>query len=123
MNFKTEGPEQVGDRGVIHPGHPPIVESFLIAQGAKLHAGTLMKKSGSTGAVPTADQADFVLVQDVDTTDEAKVARCLCHGMVVKDRLIDASGANPVKASDTMIALLSARGIYVFQAFDYSVMA
>ncbi|MDR0878942.1 MAG: hypothetical protein LBN21_12910 [Treponema sp.] len=126
--------EIVGDRGVVHPGHPPIVGSPLIAAGHTYQAGTLLKAAADgyvaardavtgEGAAP-ADQADCVLIQDTDTTDGAKPGLCLHHGMVVLARLLNSFGSgDPVPAGDAMIATLVNRGIYAVQDFDYSVMA
>ena len=118
-----------GDRGVIHPGHPPVITAVLIAAGKNYQAGTLLK-DGASGAVASAaevtgsspvpaEQATAVLVEDVDTTGGARTALCLRHGMVVRSRLLSGAGT---AASDAMAGTLPARGIYPVQGFDYSVM-
>jgi hypothetical protein len=133
MDYKTTVDSPQGDRGVIHPGHPPIIEAVLIAAGKKYLAGTLFKFAAS-GAVPPADevtggspapaeQADCVLVEDVDTTGEAKPALCLMHGMAVRARLINAKGSTGVTASDALVNTLPARSIYPVQGFDVTKMA
>jgi hypothetical protein len=131
--YKTEIGKEVGDRGVVHPGHPPVIESVIIAAGKAYPAGTLLKYAASgalaaakevTGgsAVP-AEQSDCVLVEDIDTTGEARPARCLLHGTVVRSRLLCSTGT-PEPASSALVEKLSARGIYAVQGgFDYSVMA
>jgi hypothetical protein len=105
----------------------------LIAAGKKYRAGTLLKNAAGgaaasadevTGESPApAEQAELVLVEDVDTTEGARPARCLGHGMVVRARLLDGTGSEPAAAGDAMAATLPARGIYPVQGFDYSVMA
>jgi hypothetical protein len=131
--YKTPVGETVGDRGVIHPGHPPVIDSALIAAGKTYRAGTLLKSAPGgaaasaaevTGGSPEpAEQADLILVEDIDTTAGARPARCLRHGMVVRARLLDGTGSIPAAASEAMTALLPNRGIYPVQGFDYSVMA
>jgi hypothetical protein len=128
MDYKTTIDIPQGDRGVVHPGHPPVIGAVLIAAGRKYLAGTLFRLAPG-GAVPPADavigetpspaeQADCVLVEDVDTTDEAKLALCLRHGMVVRARLINAKGGTDAAASDALVETLPARGIYPVQGFD-----
>jgi hypothetical protein len=129
--YKKPAGTEAGDRGVIHPGHPPIIAAVLIAAGKNYKAGTLLK-DGAAGAVASAaeviesdpapaEQATAVLVEDVDTADGARPARCLRHGMVVRSRLLN--GASGAAASDAMADTLTVRGIYPAQGFDYSVMA
>jgi hypothetical protein len=133
LEYRTVVDIPQGDRGVIHPGHPPVIGAIPVAGGKKYLAGTLLKHAAG-GAVPPADevtggtpapaeQAELVLVQDVDTTGGAKTALCLLHGIVVSARLINAAGASGVPASAALIKTLSARGIYPLQGFDSSVMA
>jgi hypothetical protein len=130
--YKESVEKQVGDRGVIHPGHPPVIVAVLIAATKNYRAGTLLKNAAggavasadevTTGSPTPAEQAELVLVEDVDTASGARTALCLVHGMVVRARLLNGSSA-PVAASDAMAATLTARGIYPVQDFDYSVMA
>jgi len=109
----------VGDRGVIHPMHPAIVDSLVIDAGKALKAGTVLK-GGASGALPAsdADTPVYVLVEDVDTSGGARPARCIRHGTVVLARLIDASGATEVAASATLTGKLHNAGIYPVQDFD-----
>jgi hypothetical protein len=109
----------VGDRGVVHPMHPPIADSLLVDAGKPLKAGTVLK-SGASGAAPAGetDTPTYVLIEDVDTTGGPKPARCVRHGTVVKARLIDASGASEVAASNMLVVKLPAAGIYPVQDFD-----
>jgi hypothetical protein len=127
--YKQAAGAEAGDRGVIHPGHPPVIAAVLIAAGKNYRAGTLLKNAASgavasaaevTGGSPApAEQAELVLAEDVDTAGGARPARCLMHGMAVRARLLDGTGA---AASDAMAGTLAARGIYPVQGFDYSVM-
>jgi hypothetical protein len=115
---------------VIHPGHPPVIVAALIAAGKNYQAGTLLKNAAGgavasaaevTGSSPVpAEQAELILVEDVNTDSGAGLARCLIHGMVVRGRLLGGAGA---AATDAMVNTLPARGIYPAQGFDYSVMA
>ena len=112
----------VGDRGVLHPMHPAIVDSLVVDASKSLRAGTVLK-GGASGAVPAAD-ADtpvYVLLEDTDAGQNP--ARCMRHGTVVKARLLDASGATVVAASDTLTGKLHSAGIYPVQDFDYTKMA
>jgi hypothetical protein len=104
--------------------------AVLIAAGNSYRAGTLLK-NGASGAAASADavtgenpapaeQAELVLVEDVDTAGGARPALCLAHGMAVRARLLKGDGT---AASDAMAGTLPARGIYPVQGFDYSVMA
>ena len=116
--------EFVGDRGVIHPMHPAIVDSLVIDASKALKAGTVLK-AGASGALPAAD-ADtpvYVLAEDVDASAEARPARCVRHGTVVAARLIDASGNTEVAASAALTGKLPAAGIYPVQGFDVTKMA
>ena len=127
--YKQAAGADVGDRGVVLPGHPPVIGAVLIAAGKNYKAGTLLKNAAGgavasaaevTGSSPVpAEQAELVLVEDVDTAGGARPGRCLMHGMVVRARLLSGTGA---PASDAMTATLAARGIYPVQGFDYSVM-
>jgi hypothetical protein len=121
----------VGDRGVVLPAHPPVVDSVLIAADKSYRAGTLLKYA-SGGAVASADavtgesaapadQADAVLLEDTDTAGAAKPARVLLHGLVVRARLLNGTGSSPVPASDAMADTLKNRGIYPLQGWDRSI--
>jgi hypothetical protein len=119
--------EFTGDRGVLLPDHPPVIDSVVIAAGKTYQAGTLLKYA-SGGAVASADavtvgtpvpaeQADAVLLEDVDTAGGAKPARVLLHGLVVRARLLNKDGG---AASDAMADTLKNRGIYPLQGWDRS---
>jgi hypothetical protein len=132
--YKQPVSTEAGDRGVIQPGHPPVIVTVLIAAGKNYRAGTLLKDAAdgavasaaetTGGSVTPAEQATAVLTEDVDTTGGARPALCLRHGMVVRARLLNGNGSgDPVAASDAMANTLPVRGIYPVQGFDYSVMA
>ena len=117
-----------GDRGVLLPDHPPVIDSVLVAADKTYQAGTLLKYAAAgaaasadavTGASPVpAEQADVVLLEDVDTTGAAKPVRVLLHGLVVRARLHKGDGS---PASDAMADTLKNRGIYPLQSWDRSV--
>lgn len=112
--------ENLFDRGVLHPGHPPIVDFAELAASEKdLKAGTVLANgedgyepaSASGQALPTA-----VLLEDVAAHEDAVRARVAVHGMVVRSRLLDFSGEVEAVASDALAAKLPAAGIYLAQA-------
>ncbi|MBP5283647.1 MAG: hypothetical protein J6Y93_03165 [Treponema sp.] len=109
------------DRGVLHPGHPPIVDFVTLATSSKtLKAGTVLTNS-ENGFVPAdADDEDIptaVLLEDVAAhSAETVQAQAVIHGMVVRSRLLDFSGEEEADASDTLAAKLPAAGIYLTQA-------
>jgi hypothetical protein len=125
------GIDFVGGRGVVLPGHPPVIDSIVIAANKKYQAGTLLKyASGGAvasadattgGSATPADQADAVLLEDVDTTGAAKPARVLLHGLAVRARLLNGTGSSAVPASDAMTDTLKNRGIYPLQSWDRSI--
>ena len=114
-----EKAEEFFDRGVLHSGHPPIVDFVTLAATAKnLKAGTVLK-SGSGGFEPAGDSdtPSAVLLADVgahsgEATTGVPVAR---HGIVVRSRLLDFSSSAEAVASDTLAAKLPAAGIYLTQ--------
>ena len=107
------------DRGVLHPGHPPIVDYATLATSNKdLKAGTVLK-SASGGLAPAGDSDTpcAVLLADVpkhssEATTGVPVA---VHGLVVKSRLLDYSSSSEAAASDTLAAKLPPAGIYLVQ--------
>lgn len=111
--------ERFFDRGVLHPGHPPIVDFVTLATSSKtLKAGTVLK-SGEGGFAPAGDSdtPSAVLLEDVAAhASETVQAQAVVHGMVVKSRLLDFSDETEVAASDTLASKLPASGIYLTQA-------
>ncbi len=109
-----------GDRGIMTKDHPVIeLDVLLKTKTQKLKAGTILKKSATTGKYEPAADADTpacVLTEDSDGT--TGLQRAAFHGVAVRSRLVDASGETAVKASDTLAAKLPAIGIWVTQAYD-----
>jgi len=104
---------------VIHPGHPAVIDTALLADKTKeFKAGTIMKLNAAGEALVPAAPADTpaaVLAEDSDGKN-AEVLVCW-HGTVVFGRLIDASGAEPVAATKAFANKLRATGIYPLQLF------
>ncbi len=112
--------EEFFDRGVLHSGHPPIVDFVTMAASAKnLKAGTILKK-GESGYAPAGDSDTpaAVLLEDVDAHASAAVDKVpvVVHGLVVKSRLLDYSDAEEAAASDELCDQLPGVGIYLAQA-------
>ncbi len=111
--------EEFFDRGVLHAGHPPIVDFVTLATSSKaLKAGTVLK-AGVSGFAPAGDSdtPTAVLLEDVDAhTTETVQASAVVHGLVVRSRLLDFSDSTEAAASDTLAAKLPAAGIYLTQA-------
>jgi hypothetical protein len=107
------------DNGVVHPAHPPVIETAVLADRTKPYqAGTVVKYSTTGGTVEPAGDSDTpvaVLTENADGKNAAVLA--LWHGTVVRGRLIDASATTPVTASDTLAGNLRAAGIYPIQLF------
>jgi hypothetical protein len=103
---------------IVHPGHPAIVDTALLADKTKkFKAGTILKFN-TTGALEAAAPADTpvaVLTEDSDGTNAEVLV--LWHGMVVFGRLLNSSGAQPVAASAEMVFNLRSAGIYPVQLF------
>ena len=111
--------EEYFDRGVLHPGHPPIVDYATLATSSKnLKAGTVLK-SASGGLAPAGDSDTpcAVLLADVPahTAEATTGVPVAVHGLVVKSRLFDYSSSSEAAASDTLTAKLPAAGIYLVQ--------
>ena len=109
-------------REVVHPGHPAVIDTALLADKTKkFKAGTVLKLNAAGEALVPAASADTpvaVLTQDSDG-ENAEVLVCW-HGTVVFGRLIDASGAEPAAASLAMANKLRDVGIYPLQLFTYA---
>jgi len=104
---------------VIHPGHPAVIDTALLADKTKeFKAGTILKLNAAGEALIPAAPADnpvAVLAQDSDGKN-AEVLVCW-HGTVVFGRLLDASGAEPIAATLAFANKLRAVGIYPLQLF------
>jgi len=111
-----EGAPVKADAGVVHPGHPAIIDTGLLADKAKKYkAGTILKadSSGKLAAAGASDDPAAVLTVDSDGVNaEVTVLR---HGMVVQGRLLNSSGASPAAASEELVYNLRAAGIYPIQ--------
>ena len=103
---------------VIHPGHPAIVDTALLAnETAKLKAGTILKLNDSGKLEPAAPNDTPVAVLESDSDGKNAEVLVCWHGTVVFGRLLDSSGANPVAATEAMAAKLRTAGIYPLQLF------
>lgn len=109
--------QELFDRGVVNPGHPPVIEKGTISAPSKaLKAGTVLKlNAGKFAPAGIVDTPSAVLLEDVDAGSEDAKAFALRHGLAVRSRLLDASG-DEKEASDTLAGKLPACGIYLVQA-------
>jgi len=120
MGVSYEKVDLKNTREVIHPGHPAVVDTALLADKTKeFKAGTILKLNAAGEALVPAAPADnpvAVLTQDSDGKN-AEVLVCW-HGTVVFSRLLDASGGGePVAATLAFANKLRAAGIYPLQLF------
>lgn len=111
--------EEFFDRGVLHAGHPPIVDYATLAATSKnLKAGTVLK-SASGGLTPAGDSNTPCAVLLADVPAHASEATTgvpvVVHGLVVRSRLLDFSSSEEAAASDTLAEKLPATGIYLVQ--------
>lgn len=112
-----------GDGGVVHPAHPPVVDTIVLTDPTKkFKAGTVLKESAGVTTYEPAAPADAlvagktcILVQDSDGVNGECLG--LSHGMVVATRLLDHSGANAVAANATLKGKLPALGIHLTQLY------
>jgi len=122
MGVSYEKIDLKNTREVIHPGHPAVIDTALLADKTKLYkAGTIMTLDDEGEGLVPADPEDAdipvaVLAQDSDGKN-AEVLVCW-HGTVVFSRLLDASGSGePVAATLAFANKLRAAGIYPLQLF------
>ena len=114
VNWKDK-PAKNGS-GVVHPGHPAIIDTGLLADKTrKYKAGTILKadSSGKLAAAGAGDDPIAVLTEDSDG-ENAEVL-VMWHGMVVQGRLLDSSGSQPIAASEALAFNLRQAGIYPVQ--------
>lgn len=110
------------DRGVLHPGHPPIIAYGVMAVSAnkELKAGTILQESnGEYSPCGSSGTPAGVLLEDVDVhtaADGTVTGAILKHGMAVESRLLDYSGSVSAVPNATMINKLVGIGIYPCQA-------
>ena len=103
---------------VVHPGHPPVIDTGLLADKTrKLKAGTVLKADDNGKLAAAADDDDPVAVLTEDSDGVNAEVLVLWHGIAVQGRLLDSSGASPAPASAAMAFNLRAAGIYPVQLF------
>ncbi len=103
---------------VVHPGHPAIIDTGLLADKTKKYkAGTILKadEDGKLAAAAPANTPVAVLTKDSDGVNAEVLV--LWHGMVVSGRLLDSSGTDPVTPTAAMAAKLRPAGIYPIQSW------
>jgi hypothetical protein len=101
---------------VVHPGHPAIIDTGLLADKTKKYkAGTILKadNNGKLLAAGANDDPVAVLTKDSDGLNAEVLV--LWHGMVVQGRLLNSSGSEPVEAGGVMAFNLRTAGIYPVQ--------
>ena len=103
---------------VIHPGHPAIVDTALLAGGTKvLKAGTILKLNSGGKLEPAGPSDTPIAVLESDSDGKNAEVLVCWHGAVVFGRLLNSSGANPTAATQAMAAKLRTAGIYPLQLF------
>ncbi|MDR0455848.1 MAG: hypothetical protein LBH20_04085 [Treponema sp.] len=104
--------------GVVHPGHPAIIDTGLLADKTKKYkAGTILKADANGKLAAAATNDDPIAVLTADSDGENAEVLVLWHGMVVLGRLLNSSGATPVEAGEAMAFNLRAAGIYPIQSW------
>ncbi len=100
--------EEFFDRGVLHAGHPPIVDyATLAASGKDLKAGTVLKAaSGGLAPAGNSDTPCAVLLADVPAHSSEAVTGVpvVVHGLVVKSRLLNFSDTEGEGVEGTLTA-------------------
>lgn len=118
---KTETAQ--GDRGVVHTGFPPDIDTIVLTDPTKkFKAGTILKEGTGVTTYEPAAPADtlvegktVVLVQNTDGVNAETLG--LFRGVVVDGRLLDHSGASAVAANATLKGKLPAVGIRTTQLY------
>lgn len=105
------------DRGVVHPGHPPVIMAAKMkAETKNLKAGTVLAfADGEYSVVGNAGNPVAVLLEDVTAHTDVVTADIICHGMVVRSRLLDYSTATEKLAEDALVGKLATTGLYPVQ--------
>ncbi|MBR0100162.1 MAG: hypothetical protein IJP90_10690 [Treponema sp.] len=112
-----EKTEYYFDRGVLHPGHPPIFDFAKVTANRDIKAGTILKRAADeTYSVAGANDTPAGILLDDLKSGSQDIVRIVRHGMVVKSRLINASGANDSEPTTAMLNKLPPEGIYLAQA-------
>lgn len=112
-----------GDKGVVHPAHPPLIDTIVLTDPTKkFKAGTILKEGAGVTTYEPAAPADalvagktVVLVENTDGVNGEYLG--LKHGLVVEGRLLDHSGANAAAANATLKAKLPPLGINLTQLY------
>lgn len=109
--------EEMFDRGVLDPAHPPVVEVGTLGSSTKnLKAGTVLKVT--TKKYEPAGDSDTpagVLLEDVAKHEGDVTAFVLRHGVAVRSRLLNYATDSETAASDTLADKLPSVGIYMSQ--------
>ncbi len=109
--------EDMFDRGVLDPSHPPVVEVGTLGTSKKnLKAGTVLKVT--TKKYEPAGDSDTpvaVLLEDVPSHTDDVTAFVLRHGVAVRSRLLNYATGSETAASDTLADKLPSVGIYLSQ--------
>ena len=122
MDFSDKHENAVGDAGIFTIDHPVIKYPVQIASDAVLPAGTILKKSASGGTYEAAAQADTPAAVLIEASSaDNKLPMAGFHGVAVRARLIDASGASPAQAGDTLADKLPGIGIWLSQSYEAEV--
>lgn len=110
--------ENFFDRGVVHPGHPPVIQTGTFGSLSKnLKSGTVLKMSaGKFSPAGDSDTPSAVLLEDIPEHTEDVTAFVLRHGIVVRSRLLNYSNGSETAASDTLADKLPSAGIYLTQS-------
>ena len=107
-----------GDRGVFTTQHPAVLLPVQLTNKNKTYqAGTILKVSAGGTYEPAADADTPACILAEDTDGSTGLAHAGFHGVVVRARLIDASGASAKDVSDTLVKKLGGIGIFVTQSF------
>lgn len=122
MDFSEKHENAVGDAGIFTIDHPVIKYPVQIASDAVLPAGTILKKSASGGTYEAAAPSDTPAAVLIEASSaDNKLPMAGFHGVAVRERLVDASGANPASAGDTLAGKLPEIGIWLSQTYEAEV--
>jgi len=114
VNYKNKPAKN--NSGVVHPGHPAIIDTGLLADKTrKYKAGTILKADISDKLLAAGASDDPIAVLTEDSDGENAEVLVMWHGMAVQGRLLDSSGANPAAPTAAMAAKLRKAGIWPVQ--------
>jgi len=101
------------DRGVILPGHPPVITGGKVSSATALKAGTVLKISdGVYAAAGNSDTPVAVLAEDHEGNASAQKRLVCVHGVVAQSRLLNSSQEAP---NSTLLGKLADTGLYLEQ--------